>query len=200
MFKRQALTSQGLPASAAMNGSTPWVRRSITIGGIAAFVPYRGFPSVQVPSIAAWLVRLAVAAALAPGAPSLPARADGLHDPAQIEAHAQSAVAVQMLDMGVESVVFQGVHSVALPRADGVPGMAVCGTAEDMEGDPDGNAWAMDFIVFYERDGQGQAVLVGSPVFTRVGRPGSPTADGMCEAALATALGRSGQRAAGLHP
>lgn len=191
MFTHPASACQKLLVPDARPAEKAYLRQGLTLGDVAPGLFYR--PSLLIPGAPkiAWLARLAVAVGLALGTPGGPTRAVGLHDPVEIEAHTRSTVAAQMADMGVEDVLFRGVRSVMLPRAEGPSGVAVCGTAEDVEGDPDGNVWGMHFIAFYERDVQGKATLVGEPVFTRVGQSGNATADDLCDAAVATANAQS---------
>ena len=145
---------------------------------------------------ASLLSRVVAAAGLALMASIGPAAATELRDPAQIEDHAQSTVALFLLHLGVEGTSFHAISSASLPQQDGPAGMAVCGTVEDL----DEADLGFHFILFYSRNIQGGAALAGAPLLVRAGAPGSATAAELCEAAAETAWARGGQHAVGLRP
>ena len=166
---------------------------SITCGRLARLPLRCAFGSIRRLFAGPSLACFVVATSLALAAPGGHAYATDLQQAAQIEDNTKSAVSGLAPQLGIEDAELYDIHSVSLPRSGGPSGIAACGTVQDLTE----KGLSFHFIAFYERDSQGQAVLVGSPMFVWAGLPGFATAAELCGAAAATAHGRAWQQGAG---
>ena len=131
----------------------------------------------------------------------LVAAADAPRTPQEAEAHVQAVVSKQMQDVGVDTSLFYDLQTVELPRTYGPPGLAVCGTT--LDADPRTEAWAMNFVAFFERDGFDWPWTMDDIMYERPDGAGLPAAAALCEGALDSARSRAlpeAQATAGTKP